>query len=204
MSDLSPALVRFGNVSVRLSVELGRADMPLRDVLALGQGSVVALNRLTDELLDITANGKVIARGEVIALDGRFAMRIVDVVGEEQPDAPWTPPARAAAPPEAPPQPTSGSANAAPQAQAAPQTPPSPPVPSAPPDAASAPAQTEPAQAAAPPSGDASHEMFDELADVLAEIAPASPEAKNGASDESAADTTADPASPSEDGSNQV
>ena len=91
MSDFSPALHRFGDVSVRLSVELGRADMPLRDVLALGQGSVVALNRLTDELLDITANGKVIAQGEVIAEDGKFALRIVSLAGDE-----------ASAPPAAP------------------------------------------------------------------------------------------------------
>ncbi|MEO0589875.1 MAG: flagellar motor switch protein FliN [Pseudomonadota bacterium] len=87
MTDFSPALHRFGDVSVRLSVELGRADMPLRDVLALGQGSVVALSRLTDELLDITANGKVIAQGEVIAEDGKFALRIVSLAGAE-PDAP--------------------------------------------------------------------------------------------------------------------
>ncbi|MEE4289274.1 MAG: FliM/FliN family flagellar motor switch protein [Erythrobacter sp.] len=92
MSDLSPALLRFGNVAVRLSVELGRVEMPLRDVLALGQGSVVPLNRLTDELLDITANGKVVAQGEVIAQDGRFAMRIVSLVGEEAPEAAWPPP----------------------------------------------------------------------------------------------------------------
>ena len=83
MSALSPALHRFGDVSVRLSVELGRADMPLRDVLALGEGSVVALNRLTDELLDVTANGKVIARGEVIAQNGRFALRIVSLAGDD-------------------------------------------------------------------------------------------------------------------------
>lgn len=83
MSDFSPALHRFGDVSVRLSVELGRTDMPLRDVLALGQGSVVTLNRLTDELLDLTANGKVIAQGEVIAQDGKFALRIVSLAGDE-------------------------------------------------------------------------------------------------------------------------
>jgi flagellar motor switch protein FliN/FliY len=83
MSALSPALQRFGDVSVRLSVELGRTDMPLRDVLTLGEGSVVPLNRLTDELLDITANGKVIARGEVIAEGGRFALRIVSLAGDE-------------------------------------------------------------------------------------------------------------------------
>lgn len=92
MSNLSPALMRFGDVSVRLSVELGRTDMPLRDVLSLGQGSVVPLNRLTDELLDVTANGKVIAQGEVIAEGGKFALRIVNLVGED-------PSASSAAPP---------------------------------------------------------------------------------------------------------
>ena len=84
MTAFSPALHRFGDVTVRLSVELGRADMPLRDVLALGPGSVVALDRLTDELLDVTANGKVVARGEVVAKDGRFALRVVSLVGDEE------------------------------------------------------------------------------------------------------------------------
>lgn len=101
------ALQRFGEVSVRLAVELGRAEMPLRDVLGLSQGSVVPLNRLTDELLDVTANGKLIARAEVIAQDGRFAVRIVELEGaEDAPSAPSAPsstgpenvPAEAAAP----------------------------------------------------------------------------------------------------------
>ncbi len=83
MSAFNPALHRFGDVTVRLSVELGRADMPLKEVLSLGEGSVVSLNRLTDELLDLTANGRVIARGEVVAQDGRFALRIVSLVGED-------------------------------------------------------------------------------------------------------------------------
>jgi flagellar motor switch protein FliN len=79
----SSRLARFGDVAVNLSVELGRTDLPLRDVLALNEGSVVTLNRLTDELLDVTANGRVIARGEVVAQNGRFALRIVSLVGEE-------------------------------------------------------------------------------------------------------------------------
>ncbi|NCP14686.1 MAG: flagellar motor switch protein FliN [Sphingomonadales bacterium] len=77
------AFARFGDVAVRLSVELGRTEMPLRDVLSLGEGSTVVLDRLTDELLDVTANGRVIARGEVVAEKGRFALRIVSLVGEE-------------------------------------------------------------------------------------------------------------------------
>lgn len=81
------AFARFGDVAVRLSVELGRTEMPLRDVLMLGEGSTVSLDRLTDELLDVTANGRVIARGEVVAERGRFALRIVSLVGEDGQDA---------------------------------------------------------------------------------------------------------------------
>ena len=83
MTAMNPALHRFGDVTVRLSVELGRTDMPLKQVLELGEGSVVPLNRLTDELLDVTANGRVVARGEVVAQDGRFALRIVSLAGDE-------------------------------------------------------------------------------------------------------------------------
>ena len=86
MNAPNPAIHRFGEVTVKLSVELGRANMPLRDVLALNEGSVVPLNRLTDELLDVSANGQVIARGEVIAQDGRFALRIVSLVGDSSAD----------------------------------------------------------------------------------------------------------------------
>lgn len=68
-------------VDVRLSVELGRTDMKLKDVLALGEDSVVLLDRLTDELLDVHVNGKLIARGEIIAQGGRFGLRIVELVG---------------------------------------------------------------------------------------------------------------------------
>ena len=93
MSEYQPAAIhRFGAVAVRLSVELGRTEMPLRDVLALGEGSTVMLDRLTDELLDVTANGRVIARGEVVAEKGRFALRIVHLVGEDGQDVPHAAP----------------------------------------------------------------------------------------------------------------
>ncbi len=70
------------DVDVRLSVELGRTDMKLRDVLALGEESVVMLERLTDELLDVLVNGKAIGKGEIVAQDGRFGLRIVELAGE--------------------------------------------------------------------------------------------------------------------------
>jgi flagellar motor switch protein FliN/FliY len=71
------------DVDVRLTVELGRADMKLRDVLALGEESVVMLERLTDELLDVLVNGKPIAKGEIVAEGGRFGLRIVEMAGAE-------------------------------------------------------------------------------------------------------------------------
>ncbi len=71
------------HVEVRLSVELGRTDMKLKDVLALGPDSVITLDRLTDEWLDVMVNGKIIARGEVIAQGNRFGLRIVELVGAE-------------------------------------------------------------------------------------------------------------------------
>lgn len=94
MSTVQPTpFSRFGDVAVRLSVELGRTELPLREVLTLGEGSTVSLDRLTDELLDVTANGRVIARGEVVADKGRFALRIVALVGEDGQNMPPAPPA---------------------------------------------------------------------------------------------------------------
>ena len=71
-------------VDVRLSVELGRTDMKLKDVLALGEESVIMLDRLTDELLDVMVNGKLIARGEIVAQGNRFGLLIVEMAGGNQ------------------------------------------------------------------------------------------------------------------------
>ena len=76
------ALDFLKDVDVRLSVELGRTDMKLKDVLALSEESVVVLDRLTDELLDVMVNGKPVARGEIVAQGNRFGLRIVELAGE--------------------------------------------------------------------------------------------------------------------------
>lgn len=75
------------DVDVRLSVELGRTDMKLKDVLSLGQESVVVLDRLTDDLLDVLVNGKPIAKGEIVAQGNRFGLRIVELAGETAQEA---------------------------------------------------------------------------------------------------------------------
>ena len=69
------------DVDVRLSVELGRTDMKLKDVLSLTEESVVTLDRLTDELLGVMVNGKPIAKGEIVAQGNRFGLRIVELAG---------------------------------------------------------------------------------------------------------------------------
>lgn len=58
--------------------------MKLKDVLTLGADSVVQLNRLTDELLDVFVNGNPIAKGEIAVQDGRFALRIVELAGSDE------------------------------------------------------------------------------------------------------------------------
>ncbi len=73
------------DVGVRLTVELGRTEISLKDVLTLAEESVVLLDRLTDELLDVHVNGKPIAKGEVVSEGGRFGLRIVELLGAAPP-----------------------------------------------------------------------------------------------------------------------
>ena len=82
MTMLSDPLDFLKDVDVRLTVELGATQMKLRSVLALREDSVVVLDRLADELLDVMVNGKLIARGEIVAEGGRFGLRIVELAGQ--------------------------------------------------------------------------------------------------------------------------
>jgi flagellar motor switch protein FliN len=68
------------DVPLHLTVELGRAELPLAEVLALRPGSVVELDRFPGEPLDLYANGRLIAHGEIIVLNDIFGFRITDVL----------------------------------------------------------------------------------------------------------------------------
>ena len=72
------------NIPVQVSLELGRTKMDLRDLLQLGQGSVVELERMIDEPLDVLVNGALIARGEVVVVDNKFGIRLTDIVSPEK------------------------------------------------------------------------------------------------------------------------
>ena len=65
-------------------VELGRTTMTIRETLEMGPGSIVALDRLTGEPVDLLVNGQTIARGEVVAIDEEFGLRITQVVSPKR------------------------------------------------------------------------------------------------------------------------
>jgi len=77
--DAGADLGRLADVPVELAVELGRTRMTIEQTLELGPGSVVSLNRLAGEPVDLLVNGKPIARGEVVVIDEEFGLRITDV-----------------------------------------------------------------------------------------------------------------------------
>ena len=91
-ADATPELERLYDVPVELAVEIGRTQMTIRETLALGPGSIVTLNRLAGEPVDLLVNGKPIARGEVVVIDEEFGLRVTEVVASEngapEPEAP--------------------------------------------------------------------------------------------------------------------
>jgi flagellar motor switch protein FliN/FliY len=77
-------LGRVIDVPVELAVEIGRTTMTIGETLSLAPGSIVSLNRLAGEPVDLLVNGKVIAQGEVVVIDEEFGLRITDIVSAHQ------------------------------------------------------------------------------------------------------------------------
>ncbi|EHN64583.1 flagellar motor switch protein FliN [Comamonas testosteroni] len=68
------------DIPVQLSVELGRTKVPIKYILQLAQGSVVELDALAGEPMDVLVNGYLIAQGEVVVVNDKFGIRLTDVV----------------------------------------------------------------------------------------------------------------------------
>ncbi len=68
------------DIPVEISVELGRAKVLISELLQLGQGSVVELNKLAGEPLEVLVNQKLVARGEVVVVNEKFGVRLTDVI----------------------------------------------------------------------------------------------------------------------------
>jgi flagellar motor switch protein FliN/FliY len=71
-------------VPLSISVELGRTSLTIRELLALGQGSILQLDRHAGEPVDVLVNGKRLARGEVVVIDEDFGIRVTEVVTPEE------------------------------------------------------------------------------------------------------------------------
>jgi len=76
----SPNLDFILDISLEISVELGRTKIPISDLLQLGQGSVIELAKLTGEPLEILVNQKLVARGEVVVVNDKFGVRLTDII----------------------------------------------------------------------------------------------------------------------------
>jgi flagellar motor switch protein FliN/FliY len=72
------------DIPLEVTVEIGRTRMALRELLALAPGSVVELDKLTGEPLDVFVNGKPIARGEAVMVNDRFGVRLTDVISPSE------------------------------------------------------------------------------------------------------------------------
>ena len=75
-----PDLRLLADVPVDVSAELGRLVLPLADLLELSPGAVVQLDREVDAPVDLLVNGLLLARGEVVVVDGRLGVRVVEIV----------------------------------------------------------------------------------------------------------------------------
>ena len=69
------------DVPVSLTIELGGCQLPMREVLQLAIGSVVQLDKAADAPVELSINGKLIARGEVVVIEERFGVKITEVIG---------------------------------------------------------------------------------------------------------------------------
>jgi flagellar motor switch protein FliN/FliY len=72
------------DIPVELTVQLGTTKMLIKDLLQLGQGSVVELEKLAGEPMEILANHKLIARGEVVVVNEKFGVRLTDIISANE------------------------------------------------------------------------------------------------------------------------
>jgi flagellar motor switch protein FliN/FliY len=68
------------DIPLKVTVELGRAKMVVHDLLSLGQGSVIELNKLAGEPMEVLVNDKLVARGEAVVVNEKFGVRLTDII----------------------------------------------------------------------------------------------------------------------------
>ncbi|WP_067866484.1 flagellar motor switch protein FliN [Neptuniibacter marinus] len=79
-----PKLDVILDIPVTLSMEVGQTDIPISNLLQLNQGSVIELDRVAGEPLDVMVNGTLIAHGEVVVVNDRYGIRLTDVISPQE------------------------------------------------------------------------------------------------------------------------
>jgi len=72
------------DIPLVVMIEIGRTKMLIRDLLQLGQGSVVELDKMVGEPMEVFVNGKLIARGEVVVINEKFGIRLTDIISPSE------------------------------------------------------------------------------------------------------------------------
>ena len=72
------------DIPVSITVEIGRTKMPIRNLLQLNQGGIVALDRMAGDPLDVLVNGTLVAHGEVVVVNDKFGIRLTDIVSKSE------------------------------------------------------------------------------------------------------------------------
>jgi len=83
-SDLDPNLKLILDIPLRVTVELGRTKMSVKDLVNLGQGAVIELNKIAGEPLEVFVNDKLIARGEAVVVNEKFGVRLTDIISTKE------------------------------------------------------------------------------------------------------------------------
>lgn len=82
--ELSDRLRKFLDIPMRLEVVVGSTTMTLGELLQLAPGSVVELEQSVESPVDIKVNGKLVAKGEIVIVEDRFGVRIIDIIGRDE------------------------------------------------------------------------------------------------------------------------
>jgi len=83
-NHMDPSLDRILDIPLVISAQLGSAKMLIKELLQLGPGSVVELDKLAGEPLEVLVNEKLVARGEVVMVNEKFGIRLTDVVSQTE------------------------------------------------------------------------------------------------------------------------
>ncbi len=83
LSERYNRMLRFMDVGFDIEIELGSTNIKIREILELKKGSIISLSKSAGEAIEIYANGKLIAKGEVIVLENNFGIRVTDIVKPE-------------------------------------------------------------------------------------------------------------------------